>query len=79
MNFTLDEIKIKEILHEIIDESKIELDQITIEMSADHPRKNFTKFYLYGLRKGGILEVKILGNMFPEKLQRLLPTEKNDG
>jgi len=71
LNFS--ELEVKQVLHEMINESKIMPDQISYHSSADQPEETFTKFTLFGLRSGGCLKIKVTGDVFMlEKLSRLI-------
>jgi len=68
-----DELEVKQLLHEMINESKLAPDLIRSERSTERPDQTFSKFSLIGLRRGGLLKIKVLGDTFlKEKLYPLI-------
>ena len=66
-----DELEVKQLLHEIITESKLAPDQIVYEACSERPDYTFTNFSLIGLRQGGFLKIKVMGETFLK--QKLYP------
>ena len=67
------ELEVKQILHEMINESKLLPDQITYQSSTERPEETFSEFTLIGLRRGGCLKIKVTGDVFLcEKLSPLI-------